>query len=81
MGITHFTRMSIAARRIEKEVNKLVKDWRKYGGPIYDGGVPERLNEEIEKLRSAASNVEGSFDFIGKDPDDYVTNVTKDFIK
>ena len=81
MGISHFTRMSIAARRIEKEVNKLVKDWRKYGGPKYDGGVPERLNEEIEKLRSAASNVEGSFDFIGKDPDDYVTNVTKDFIK
>ena len=81
MGISHFSRMSIAARRIEKEVNKLVKDWRKYGGPKYDGGVPERLNEEIEKLRSAASSVEGSFDFIGKDPDDYVTNVTKDFIK
>ena len=41
----------------------------------------EKYNEEIEKLRSAASSVEGSFDFIGKDPDDYVTNVTKDFIK
>ena len=73
MGTSHFMRMSIAARRIEKEVNKLVKDWRKYGGPKYDGGVPERLNEEIEKLRRAASSVEGSFDFIGKDPDDYVT--------
>ena len=81
MGISHFTRMSIAARRIEKEVNKLVKDWRKYGGPKYSGGAPERLNKGIEKLRSAASDVEGTFDFIGKDSDDYVTNVTKDFIK
>jgi hypothetical protein len=81
MGITHFTRMSIAARRIEKEVNKLVKDWKKYGGPKYSGGAPERLNKGIEKLRSAASDVEGTFDFIGKDSDDYVTNVTKDFIK
>ena len=81
MGNSHFTKMSIAARRIEKEVNKLVKDWRKYGGPKHDGGPPQRLNKSIEDLRSAASDVEGTFDFIGKDPDDYVTNVTKDFIK
>jgi len=81
MGTSHFSRMSIAARRIEKEVNKLVKDWRKYGGPKHDGGPPQRLNKSIEDLRSAAADVEGAFDFIGKDPDDYVTNITKDFIK
>ena len=81
MGVSHFMKMSMAARRIEKEVNKLVKDWRKYGGPKHDGGPPERLNKSIEDLRKAASDVEGTFDFIGKDPDDYVTNFTKDYIK
>jgi hypothetical protein len=81
MGTSHFMKMSIAARRIEKEVNKLVKDWRKHGGPKHDGGPPERLNKSIEDLRKAASDVEATFDYIGKDPDDYVTNITKDFIK
>ena len=57
---------------IKKEIKRKILEYKIRKTKNQAKVVYDKMFENVLK---------GTFDFIGKDPDDYVTNVTKDFIK